>query len=71
MRLIAKAEVLATFRINLGDRWGSECTMEQIRKQALDCYQGQIEGLREELMRKKVELVGTPKVRVVIVDEDA
>ena len=57
------ATVLVTLRVNLTQPWGSECTLEQVYKQAA---REAIEKVQVRNQRLDTEIVGEPKVSVVI-----
>lgn len=79
MSLIGKARVRITVEIGLTGRWGSDCTIAQIEKQAREeaiqslrlgvAIRGLQAGLSEH-RRDEATLVGVPQVDTVIVSEE-
>ncbi len=80
-RIQARARVQVTFDILLPDTWGSECSVEQVQKQAAESALGVlrqglvVDGLTNSLpsapdMRPRVTSVGMAKVIAVLVEDD-
>ena len=65
-----KASAVVTFvvRLTVPDRWGSECVVDQIDKQARVSASQTLQHAINKL--QGAEIVGTPKVSVVVIEEE-
>lgn len=66
---VTTAQVKLVLQINGSSTWGDDCTVDQIRKQAIDEALGKIEklmrGTGSVLHPQGVEVLGRPEVTVV------
>lgn len=73
----AKALVQITVELDIAGRWGADCTVAQIHKQARDAAIGYlrsglvIDGLTRDGVgdKRHATVVGKPRVTAVVVDE--
>lgn len=66
-KLTSRARVQVTIDVVVPDTWGADCPMDQIWKQARESALGVLErGMPRALM----QIVGTPKVTAVLVEEE-
>lgn len=74
--VVARARVVVTVEIPLPDKWGADCSLDQIQKQAKD---GAENALRNGLVlsylqcgrdpKTEATIVGEPRVTAILVDE--
>ena len=75
----AKAIVVVTLEIPVGDVWGEDCPVGQVHKQALDSLRGilfrtSIAGNKGTATKPTLpagtRIIGEPKVKQIITEED-
>ncbi len=59
-KITARASVTVTLQFETGTRWGSDCAIDQIHKQAAEEVCGMIRNKKLDLARTTI--VGDPKV---------
>lgn len=69
-KLGARAIVRLSVEVTIGDRWGQECTVEQIQKQAKESA---LKVLRKtaEMKESPIKIVSELEVRTIIVEEES
>lgn len=63
----ATAKVKVTLEIDIPSAWGDECTVGQIRKQAVDSAEGILRKMFED---RKARLIGDIKAYVITYDSE-
>jgi len=78
MKTKVRASVIVEVEIYGGATWDGSCDLAQVHKQALDDFNKTIElyrrpGVIDGISRPAfpIHIIGSPKVRMIIVDEDA
>lgn len=64
-----KAQVSVTLNIELTDRWGGDCAINQVTRQAATSAQNFIQN-RIPAVETNVRMVGKPKVQAIVWEED-
>lgn len=67
--MTTRATVQVTIEVELQERWGDECSIGQVRKQALDAA-GHIIG-KALAANKDIKIVAISGRRVMVFDEEA
>jgi hypothetical protein len=68
-KVIATARVRITLDIQLTDRWGNDCPLEQVQNQAKDSVLGMLRNSdRHEFVR--AQIVGEPHVTAILTEEE-
>lgn len=65
----ASARVKVELEIAVGSKWGADCSIEQIHKQAENEAVGIIRHLCEQAQERRVTIIGTPNISAVIVNK--
>lgn len=71
-RIGATARVTLTIEVEAGQAWGTECTVEQIHKQAKEAVLGKLRngiGVAKQEQRG-YKIIGDPKVTAVLTHEE-
>jgi hypothetical protein len=72
LKVTAAARVTLTVEVTVGSTWGGECAVSQVHDQASAEAQGIINALITcDPSTAKIQIIGTPSVRVVLADIDA
>ena len=63
----ASARVKILLEISLSDRWGSDCTLTQVHKQAKDSARNRLNGILAGVA--DVQIIGKPEAMAILVEE--
>lgn len=65
---ITKAKVTVVLEIEVDDRWGGDCNIDQVYRQAEQSAIGMVRRWRDSMTpaaKQKVQIVGTPTVEAL------
>jgi hypothetical protein len=64
-RVVASAEVVVTLRISADGRWGPECSLDQIHKQAKEDVRNKLERMAEAVRGSDIKIVRWDDIETV------
>lgn len=64
-RVVASAEVVVTLRISADGRWGPECSLDQIHKQAKEDVRNKLERMAEAVRGSDIKIVRWDNIETV------
>jgi len=64
-KISASAEVVVTLKIAADGRWGPECSMEQIHKQAKDSVLGKLGKMAEAVKGTDIKIIRWDDIKTV------
>jgi hypothetical protein len=69
-RVVASAEVVVTLRISADGRWGAECSLDQIHKQAKDSVNEKLFRMSQAVKGTDIKIVKWDDIKTVSTEED-
>lgn len=69
MKTKATARVRITVEVSADGSWGGDCTLEQVRKQAMDAAVQRLASVLEREGRGGILILGVERPEVVVTDE--